>query len=155
MRVQRRAVAIAATIKCYGNAGKHLVADPVAWTSDTIKLALATSSYAVNQGTDEFFSTVTNEISGTGYTSGGLTLSGKAVSYDSSTREYRFAADNVSVAALTPSAAFRYGVIYKSTGTSSTSPLLAYINFGADQDPAGLPFAIQWAATGVFYIQAS
>ena len=147
---------MAATIKCYGNAGKHLVADPIAWASDTVKLALTTSSYAVNQGTDEFFSTVTNELAGTGgYTSGGISLSGKAVSYDSTTREYRFDANDISVAALTPSAAFRYGVIYKSTGVSTTSPLLAYINFGADQNPAGLPFAIQWASTGVFYIQAS
>ena len=147
---------MAATIKCYGEAGKHLVADPIAWTSDTIKLALTTSSYAVNQGTDEFFSTVTNELTTAGgYTAGGFTLSSKSVNYDSSTREYQFIAGNVSVSALTPSSAFRYGVIYKSTGTASTSPLLAYINFGADQNPAGLPFAIQWASTGVFYIQAS
>lgn len=62
----------------------------------------------------------------------------------------------MSIAALTPSAAFRYGIVYDSTpGSAATDILLAYIDFGSDQNPAGLPFAIQWASTGVFYIQAS
>ena len=147
---------MAVTIKCYGNAGKHISLGDVDWPGDTIKLALTTSSYAVNQGSDEYFSTVTNELAGSGgYTSGGFTLTGMAFSYDSSTREQRYDADDFSVGALTPSSPFRYGVIYDDSGTPSTSILLAYINFGADQNPAGLPFAIQWATTGVFYIQAT
>lgn len=147
---------MAATIKCYGHAGVHLQAGDIDWATDTIKLALVTSSYTPDQGNHEFFSDITNEIAGSGgYTSGGFTLTGAALAYDATTREERFEADNFSVAALTPSAAFRYGIIYKSTGTAGTSELLAYINFGADQNPGGLPFAIQWASTGVFYIQAS
>jgi hypothetical protein len=148
---------MAVTIKAYGHAGMHLPAGDVAWTSDTIKLALATSSYAVSQGNDEFFSAVTNEIAASGgYTSGGFTLTGATLTYDATTRESRFDADDFSVSALTPSSPFRYGIIYDATpGSSATDILLAYINFGADQDPAGLPFAIQWASTGVFYIQAS
>jgi hypothetical protein len=136
----------------------HLPAGDVTWASDTIKLALVTSAYTPNQGTDEFFSDAnTHEIAGSGgYTSGGFTLTGASLTYDSSTRESRFDADDFSVSALTPSAAFRYGVVYDATpGSAGTDILLAYINFGADQDPTGLPFAIQWAATGVFYIQAS
>lgn len=149
---------MAATVKVYGKAIAHLVAADVAWTSDTIKLALVTSAYTPNQGTDEFFVDAnTHEIAGSGgYTSGGFTLSGAALSYDSSSREYRFDADDFSVSVLTPSAAFRYGIVYDATpGSAATDILLAYLNFGADQDPAGLPFAIQWAATGVFYGQAS
>lgn len=147
---------MAVTVKVYGKGVTHLDNGDVNWASDTIKLALCTSSYTPNQGTHEFFSDVTNEIAaGGGYSSGGFSLSGKARSYDSTTREDRFDADDLSVAALTPASPFRYGIVYKSTGTAGTSELLAYINFGADQDPAGLPFAIQWAATGVFYGQAS
>lgn len=144
---------MAATIKVFGKAGTHLQAGDIDWTSDTVKLALTTSSYTPNQGTHEFFSDVTNEIAGGGgYTAGGFTLSGKALSYDSTTREERFDADDFSVGALTPASPFRYGIIYDTTASDA---LLAYINFGADQDPGGLPFAIQWAATGVFYMQAS
>jgi len=134
----------------------HIYGGGINWTSDTIKLALTTSSYAVSQANDEFFSDVTNELAGTGgYTSGGVTLSSKSTNYDSSSREYQFIAGNVSIATLTPSSAFRYAVVYKSTGTAATSPLIAYINFGADQNPSGLNFGIVWASTGVWYAQAS
>lgn len=148
---------MAATIKCYGNAGAHIANKDVDWVADTIKLALVTSTYVPAQGTDEFWSTPqADEIAGSGgYTTGGFTLATKSRNYDSTTREEQFIAANVSVAALTPSAAFRYGIVYKDTGTAGTSILLAYINFGADQNPGGLPFAIQWASTGVFYIVAS
>lgn len=147
---------MAATIKCYGNAGKHIANGDLNWASDTIKMSLHTNSYTPNQGTDEFQSVLTNEIgSGGGYSTGGFTLTTSARTYDSTTREEQFPASNFSVGALTPAAAFRYAVIYDATpGSAGTNFLLAYINFGADQNPAGLPFAIQWAATGVFYIQA-
>lgn len=139
----------------FGHLGAHLQAGDLDWAGDTINLSLHTSSYAVNQGTHEFYSDTTNELTTTGgYTAGGFTLTGCSVSYDSTTREERFDADDFSVGALTPSSAFRYGVIFKDTGTPSTSFLIAYINFGADQNPAGLPFAIQWATTGVWYAQA-
>lgn len=147
---------MSATIKVYGHAGVHLAQHDFVWETDTIKLALTTSAYPVNQGADEHFSDVTNELAGTGgYTAGGILLTGCARSYDATTREERFTAGNVNVAALTPSSPFRYGVIYKDTGVAGTSILIAYINFGADQNPAGLPFAIAWAATGVWYAQAS
>jgi hypothetical protein len=145
-----------ATIKWYGKAGVHLGNKDIAWTTDTIKLALATSAYAFSQSNDEFFSDVTNEIAaGGGYTAGGFALTTKTRSYDATTREERFLADNINVAALTPASAFRYGIIYQATGVAGTSILIANINFGTDQNPAGLPFVIQWAATGVLYAQAS
>lgn len=146
---------MAATIKVYGHTGVHLRNGDIDWDSDTIMMSLHTSSYAVSQGSDEFYSDLTNELTTAGgYTVGGFALSGMSRTYDATTREERFIASNFSVGALTPSSAFRYAVIYKSTGTPSTSILIAYINFGADQNPAGLPFAIQWASTGVWYTQA-
>ena len=149
---------MAVTTKVYGKAGEHIQAGDIDWVGDTIKAALVTSAYTPNQGTDEFWSDAdAHEIAGTGgYTTGGFTLAGASTSYDSATRESRYDANDVSVAALTPSAPFRYMIVYDaSPGSAGTDQLLAYINFGADQDPAGLPFAVQWAATGVFYMQAS
>ncbi len=149
---------MAVTVKVYGKAVTHLDVGDIDWAGDTIKLALVTSAYTPAQGTDEFWLDAdAHEIAGSGgYTTGGFTLTGCVKTYDSATREDRFDADDFSVAALTPSAPFRYGIVYDSTpGSAATDQLLAYINFGADQDPGGLPFAIQWAATGVFYGQAS
>lgn len=148
---------MAATIKVYGHVGGHLQAGDIDWAGgDTIRLALTTSAYAVSQGNDEFFDDVTHELTtGGGYTAGGDALTGLALSYDAVTREERFIADNYALAALTPSSAFRYGIVYDDSGSPATSILIAYINFGADQNPAGLPFAIQWASTGVWYAQAT
>lgn len=146
---------MAITGKIYGKLGAHILAGDIDWTLDTFRLALATSSYAVSQANDEFFSDVTNEIAaGGGYSAGGFTLAGESTSYDSGTREQRQDATDVSVGALTPSSPYRYAILYKDTGVPATSPLIGYLNFGADQDPAGLPFAVQWAATGVWFTQA-
>ena len=49
----------------------------------TIVAILCTSSYTPNQDTHEFVTDLTNELSGGGYAR--VTLSGKAVTYDSST----------------------------------------------------------------------
>lgn len=147
---------MAVTVKAYGHACAHVAQGNLVWATDTMKLALCTSAYTPDQGNNEFFTDLTNELAASGgYTAGGFALSGKSASYDATTREYRFDAADFSVAALTPSSPFRYGIVYKDTGTPGTSWLLCYLNFGADQDPGGLPFAIQWAATGVCYLVAS
>src|SRR3954469_12055440 len=94
----------------------------VDWVGDTIKVALATSSYTPDQDAHDFFNDITNEITGTGYTAGGVALGTKSVSYDSATNETRLIAADSSWTGSTLTA--RYAVVYKDTGTASTSPLL-------------------------------
>jgi hypothetical protein len=148
---------MAATTKFYGKAGKHLAEAKIDWAADTIKVSLHTSSYTPNQDTDDFFDDATNQIAGSGgYTSGGQALTGKSVSYDAATNEERLLADNLTWAALTPSAAFRYAVIRKARGgAASADEMLMFIDFGADQNPGGSDFTIAWAATGVGYLLAA
>lgn len=49
--------------------------------TDTIKVMLTTSAYTPNRDTHETKADVTNEISGTGYTAGGVTLASKTITY--------------------------------------------------------------------------
>ena len=50
--------------------------------SDTIKCALTTNSYTPNFDTHDFYNDITNEVAnGNGYTTGGATLGGVAVTY--------------------------------------------------------------------------
>lgn len=119
----------------------------VDWASDTIKVALTTSSYTPNQDTHAFFSDVTNEITGAGYTAGGATLASRSVTYDSASNETRLDADDVAWAAA--SFTCRRAVVYKDTGTPSSSPLLGWVDFGGDQAVSGATFQIVWDATGV------
>jgi hypothetical protein len=148
---------MAVTGKLYGKAilnafGGETAGESIAidYLSDTIKVALTTSSYSVDQDTHEFFSDITNEITGTGYTAGGATLANKTLGYTAGTNVIKFDADDTSWAASTLTA--RYAIVYKDTGTGSTSPLLGYVDFGADVSTTSGTFQITWNASGIFTI---
>jgi hypothetical protein len=124
------------------------------WVGNAIKCSLHTSTYAPNQDTDDFFNDATNEITGTGYTAGGVSLANKTLVYDTGTNEVRLDADDAVWTTATFTA--RYAVVYNSTpGTAATNPLMGYVNFGADQSVSAGNFTIQWDATGVLKVTAA
>ena len=125
----------------------------VDYDTDTIKVALHTVSYVPAQDTDDFFNDATNEITGTGYTAGGVTLGSKTVTYDTATNEMRLDAGDAQWTASSFTA--RIATHYKSTGVSTTSPLISYVDFGGDETVASGTFTITWDATGVAKITAS
>lgn len=121
--------------------------------TDTIKAALCTSSFTPNIDTMVFFSDITNEVSGTGYTAGGATLAGKTITVDTTNDRAYFDATDVTWTSSTITA--RYIVLYKSTGTPATSPLIGYINLGADRSSSADTFYITWpapASGGILYL---
>lgn len=144
---------MAVTAKLYGkyhlNAAKSLINIP----SDTIKVMLTTSTYSPDQDNHEFKSSVTNEVSGTGYTAGGATLANKTLTYDAATNTVKFDADDVSWSSSTITA--RTYVIYKDTGTASTSPLIAYGSESADVSTTNGTFSLVWDATGIVTIASA
>lgn len=116
--------------------------------TDTVKVALLTSSYTANADVHDFFDDVSaNEVSGTGYTAGGATLASPTVTLDTTNDRVDFDAADVSWTSSTITA--RYAVIYKSTGTASTSPLIALIDFTTDQISSNGTFTIQWSSSGI------
>lgn len=125
----------------------------VDFDTDTIKVALATSSYTPNVDTHDFFNDVTNEITGTGYTAGGATLGSKTVVYDTASDQIRLDAADTTWTTSTLTA--RYAIVYKDTGTASTSPLLGYVNFGADVSTTAGTFQITWDSTGIVVIDVT
>jgi hypothetical protein len=48
-----------------------------------------------------------------------------------------------------------FAVVYKDTGTPSTSPLVGYLDFGGDQTVSSGTFTIVFDATGVFKLDAT
>ena len=128
-------------------------ADRVDFATDTIKTSLHTSTYSPAQDTDNYWDDATNEVSSTNYTSGGVTLASKALTYTSGTNVVAF--DAADAAWTTVSFTTRYAVTYKSTGTSSTSHLFSYVDFGADQTVSSGNFTVVWAAGGIATITAS
>lgn len=126
----------------------------IAWQTDTIKIALVTSSYTPDKDTHQYFSDVTNELTGGGYTTGGYTLANCTVTPDNTNDRAVFDADDVSISGITNT--FRYGVIYKSTGVAGTSRLIALIDLeGADVSLTNGQYTITWNTNGVFYLGES
>lgn len=115
--------------------------------TDTIKVALVTSSYTPDQDTHDFFDDVTNEVVGDGYTAGGATLANCAVTADNTDNEGVFDADDVTWSSSTITA--RGAVVYKSTGVASTSPLICYIDFGEDKVSSSGNFVLSFNAEGI------
>jgi hypothetical protein len=115
--------------------------------TDTIKVMLVSSSYNFDQDNHVFKSDITGEISGTGYTAGGKELANKSVTQDNENNKSKFDADNLNWSGATFTT--RGAVIYKDTGTPTTSPLVAYFDFGGDKSPSSQGFNINWGDGGI------
>jgi hypothetical protein len=115
--------------------------------TDTIKVALVTSTYTPDQDVHDNFDDITNEVSGTGYTAGGATLGTVTVTADTTDNEGVFDAADVTWSTSTITA--RGAVIYKSTGVASTSKLICYLDFTTDKSSSSGDFTIQWGSEGI------
>ena len=98
-----------------------------------------------------FFSDITNEVSGTGYTAGGAALANRTATQDNTNDLAYFDADDTSWPTSTISA-IRYVIIYKDTGTPSSSPLVGYIDLVTDHSSSADTFLLTWDAAGIFKI---
>lgn len=68
---------MAVTSNLFQSALDQALQGKINYPTDTIKMALLTSTAAPNLSTWVHFSDLTNEVSGTGYTAGGVTLASK------------------------------------------------------------------------------
>ena len=144
----------AVTAFWYGNAFISLANKLIDIDSDAIKTMLTTVSYVPAQDTDDFKNDVTNEVSGTGYSAGGTTLTTPVSSYTGGTNVWAFDSDDALWSTSTITA--RIAVVYDGTpGTDATRPLLSYVDFGADQSSSGGDFKIVWNAGGLFKVTVS
>jgi len=118
--------------------------------TDAIKLALYTSAASLSDGTTAY--TATNETSGTGYSAGGVTLTGIDVTTDSSVAVVSITDAVVSTATITA----RGALIYNSTQSNKA---IAVFDFGADKTSTAGNFTVQFpaaaAATAIIRIKSS
>ena len=138
---------MAVTSQLYGLCLKSLANAEIDFDTATVKAMLCTSSYTPNQDTHQYKSSVTNEVSGTGYTAGGATLASKTVNYDTATNTLTFDAADPAWATATITA--RYVIFYVSTGSDATSPLISYVDLGADVSTTAATWTYQIPAAGI------
>ena len=108
--------------------------------TDTFKVMLVASSYTPNKDTHDKRDDVTNEVSGTGYTAGGV-ASVCTVTKDTANDKVTLSFAAVSWATATITA--RGAVYYKSRGgASSADELVAYVDFAGDVSSTGATFSL-------------
>jgi hypothetical protein len=105
--------------------------------TDVIKIALFTSSATLGASTTAY--SVTNEVSGTGYTAGGNTLASAAISLDGTTAIVDFADTTWSSATITANGALIYN-------SSKADRAIAVLAFGGDKTSTNGDFTIQFPA---------
>ena len=105
------------------------------FTTDTFKIALYTSSATLSAATTAY--SATNEVSGTGYTAGGetLTVSGGSVSTSGTTAYVDFSDVTWSTATITA----RGALIYNS---SQANKAVAVLDFGSDKTSTAGDFVV-------------
>ena len=107
--------------------------------ADTLKIALFTSSANLGASTTAY--STSNEVSGTGYSAGGETLTSKAVSTTGTTAHFDAADPTWTSASFTA----RGALIYNSTNSDKA---IAVLDFGGDFTVSSGTFKIIFPAAG-------
>ena len=124
----------------YNSAIDDMARNNIDFDTNTFKAMLVTSSYTPNKDTHDFRNDVTNEVSGTGYTAGGVTT---ACTVTKDTANDRVTLQFAAVSWATSTITARALVIYKSLGgASSADALVAYNDFGSDVSSTAGTFSV-------------
>ncbi len=106
-------------------------------TAQTFKIALYASAATLSAATTAY--SATNEVSGTGYSAGGNTLTISTTPTSSGTTAYLDFADTTWTTATITA---RGALVYLANG--STNPAVAVLDFGADKTSTSGDFTIQF-----------
>ena len=124
----------------YNSAIDDMARNNIDFDTNSFKAMLVTSAYTPNKDTHDKRDDVTNEVSGTGYTAGGV-ASVCTVTKDTATDRVTLSFAAVSWASSTITAR---GLVYYKTrgGASSADELVAYNDFGSDVSSSGGTFSV-------------
>lgn len=129
---------MAVTASFYGQALLAMGTGAFNLPTDPLNILLTNSTYTPNIDTHTYVSDLTGEITGTGYSR--LALTGVSWIYDSTNHQCVLGAAQAQWTTATFTCA--YAVIYKNTGTDTTSRLVSYVNLDGNRSPAGVDFII-------------
>ena len=124
----------------YNSAIDDMARGAIDFDTDTFKIMLVTSSYTPNKDTHDRRDDVTNEVTGTGYSTGGSTIA-CTVTKDTANDKVTLSFAATSWASSTITA--RAAVVYKSRGgASSADELVLYNDFDADVSTTNGTFTV-------------
>jgi hypothetical protein len=138
---------VAVTISLYNHTAARF-ADGSNAVGDTYKVMLCTAATFNAADTTLAGVTKTEVANGNGYTTGGATLSGVAVT-TVTTNDAKFDANDVTWSASGGAITASYAILYNDT--DANDPPVAFIDFGGSESAGdGTDFKIIWNASGIF-----
>lgn len=145
---------MAETAAQYAKLYKSLASKQCSLTADTWKLLLLSNTYVPDlSGTGHQFKSDlgSSEITGAGYTAGGITLAGLALTWNGLINQWTWTTTTTPQWSSAVFTAY-YGVVYDSTpSTDATRPLATLINFGGAKSPSAGNFTVNFPATGILF----
>lgn len=135
------------TARAYGKFIQHLAKADIDVDSLALGAVLLGSGHTPNFDTHEFRSDLTSEVTGTGYSSGGIALTGEAVTLDTTNHWLKIDADDADFGTLTVTGIVQL-VLFIVTGSSATDYLVSNHSFSS-QSPSGVPFKYAFNANGI------
>lgn len=137
---------MAITATMYGLAIKSLANKEIDWDTDVIKAVLCSATYVPNQDTHQYASSLAGELVSGGYAR--VTLTAKTTVYTGATNTHTLSAAAFSFVGLTGT--FRYlAYVDTQTAVDATSPLIALVDFGADQTATAQDVNVTVDAAGI------
>ena len=109
-------------------------------TSKVFKIALYTSSATLSAATTAY--SATNEVSGTGYTAGGGTLTPVDPTSSGTTALLDFVDETWSTATITARGALIYNTTPNTTSIALTNPAVIVLDFGGDKTSTAGDFTV-------------
>ena len=138
---------MAVTVSLYNHTAARFASGANA-VGDTYKVMLCTAATFNAANTTLAGITKTEVASGTGYTTGGATLSNVAVT-TVTTNDAKLDADDVTWSASSGAIAASFAILYNDT--DADDPPVAFIDFDGSQSAAdGTDFLLVWNASGIF-----
>lgn len=120
--------------------------------AETHKVLMVQDAHTPDFDVHDFRDDVTNEVSGTGYTAGGETLTTTEITLATGT--LTFDAADVSWASSTITDAMA-AIGYFNVGTAATDQLVFLSDFVTSASSSSGTFTIQWNASGIFTLDYS
>lgn len=120
------------------------------WAADTIMCALLPSTWVLDLESVAYWADVSaDEVTGSGYTAGGVTVLDAAIVADGST--VGAGCSGPAFTAVTVDDV-TYAMFYKATGSDATSPLLAVIVYDTPVSVAADDLVVPVPAAGLFLV---
>jgi hypothetical protein len=138
---------MASTSKFFGKFFLSLGNKEVDCNSDTFKMVLLNDSWTPDEDNAQYYADISEyEITGDGYTTGGVTIANFTDSYNSTTHVYKIDGDDVTIPNSTLTA--KHAVVVDDT-PATNKPLVSYQVFDSNKSSSGSDFVVQWGTDGI------